>query len=566
MLLCLILTAFAIASCGGGGGAGSDPASSNNTATYSISGTITSSGTGTAGVTVTLSGASTATATTDVSGNYTFNGLANGSYTVTPSKTGYTFSPTSTAKTVNGSNMTNVNFTATTTTTFATADLEGTWVGTLSTLGTTSYSYTFDQYGTLLSTTQPNVKVFNSSGVAGNTYGGFTITLSPSTGTDVYLLAGTMDSTKTTMSGWFAYGSNNNAGTWSWTRQNVVSNSTWSITGIESAASKVAMALDTNNKTHMVYRDASGRIIHETNSSGAWTKETVNNSLYVDDVDGEDSMSIAVDSQNKIHIAYGGGLSSDLNYITNISGSWITTVIDQHLAGTQGSSPAGNGVGNSIKVDSSNKVYISYTFNSQLKYASNASGSWVTTALTPTNCLGNTSLGIDSNNNLHICYAAYGPWSIKCTTNATGNWVTDNIGNADRNQVSLAIDSNNKVHVGYFNAGLVYANNTSGSWVTTVVDADAVGANNSFVYSAMAVDLNNSIFIAYSSYRSANLVGNTYYPIYSLKYASNNSGGWVSEIIDQQGNVSGSLAIVINGSGKASIGYTTSGLNYAYQY
>ncbi len=79
--------------------------------TYSISGTV--SGAVASGVTINLTGASTASTTTGTGGTYTFSGLANGSYTVTPSLTGYTFSPTSTAVTISSANQTGINFTST---------------------------------------------------------------------------------------------------------------------------------------------------------------------------------------------------------------------------------------------------------------------------------------------------------------------------------------------------------------------------------------------------------------------------------------------------------------------
>ncbi len=77
--------------------------------TYSISGTI--SGPVASGVTVTLSGASSATTVTDASGNYAFT-VANGSYTVTPSLTGYVFSPASIDIPVNGGDVAGRNFVA----------------------------------------------------------------------------------------------------------------------------------------------------------------------------------------------------------------------------------------------------------------------------------------------------------------------------------------------------------------------------------------------------------------------------------------------------------------------
>jgi len=82
-------------------------------ATYSVSGQVTSNGSGLSGVTVALSGTSSATTITNAGGNYTFTGLYNGSYTVTPSRTGFTFNPASSPQTVSGANIPGVNFSAT---------------------------------------------------------------------------------------------------------------------------------------------------------------------------------------------------------------------------------------------------------------------------------------------------------------------------------------------------------------------------------------------------------------------------------------------------------------------
>jgi 6-phosphogluconolactonase (cycloisomerase 2 family) len=76
--------------------------------TYTISGTV--SGTVSAGVTITLSGASSASKQTDSSGKYSFSPLLNGTYIVTPSLTGYSFSPSSTTVTLNGADATGEDF------------------------------------------------------------------------------------------------------------------------------------------------------------------------------------------------------------------------------------------------------------------------------------------------------------------------------------------------------------------------------------------------------------------------------------------------------------------------
>ena len=75
--------------------------------TWSISGAITPPS---SGISVALSGTTSASTTTDSLGAYTFSGLSNGTYAITPSQTGLVFSPASQSVTVNGGNVGSVNF------------------------------------------------------------------------------------------------------------------------------------------------------------------------------------------------------------------------------------------------------------------------------------------------------------------------------------------------------------------------------------------------------------------------------------------------------------------------
>jgi galactose oxidase-like protein/Big-like domain-containing protein/glyoxal oxidase-like protein/carboxypeptidase family protein len=86
------------------------PAITATAQTWSITGNISPAA---SGITISLSGASTATTTTDASGNYTFSGLNNGSYTITPSQTGLSFNPVSQTIGINSANVSGVNFTGT---------------------------------------------------------------------------------------------------------------------------------------------------------------------------------------------------------------------------------------------------------------------------------------------------------------------------------------------------------------------------------------------------------------------------------------------------------------------
>jgi hypothetical protein len=97
--------------------------------TYSISGTI--SGAAQSGITVNLTGTSSASTTTASDGTYSFMGLSAGSYMMTPGKTGYTFSPTTLTPTITTSNITGKNFTASAVVASGSAGVVGSFSGTV---------------------------------------------------------------------------------------------------------------------------------------------------------------------------------------------------------------------------------------------------------------------------------------------------------------------------------------------------------------------------------------------------------------------------------------------------
>jgi hypothetical protein len=74
--------------------------------------------------------------------------------------------------------------------------------------------------------------------------------------------------------------------------------------------------------------------------------------------------SIALDSNNKVHISYYDATQSALKYATNVSGIWATSTVDD--TGDVGRHA-------SIAVDSNGKVHIGYfdVTNNTLKYATN---------------------------------------------------------------------------------------------------------------------------------------------------------------------------------------------------
>jgi hypothetical protein len=216
--------------------------------------------------------------------------------------------------------------------------------------------------------------------------------------------------------------------------------------------------------------------------------------------------SIAIDSNNRVHISYSDDTNGDLKYATNVSGSWVISTIDS--AGVVGWD-------SSIAIDSNKKVHISYySYDNVLKYATNASGYWVTSAIDSLGTFGAmTSIAIDSNNRVHISYLSVQDSikDLKYATNASSSWVTSTVdsyyGGGFGSVHSIAVDSNNKVHITYSDEAtgdFKHATNASGSWVKSTID--------SFGFSpSIGVDSNNRVHICYMD---AN---------YDLKYATNSS-------------------------------------------
>jgi len=214
-----------------------------------------------------------------------------------------------------------------------------------------------------------------------------------------------------------------------------------------------SIALDNSGKLHISYYDSTnGDLKYATKeASGDWIFSTIDSAGDV----GRSS-SIAIDSSGKAHISYYDLTNGDLKYATNSSGGWVRSTVD---------SGGDVGIYTSIVLDSYDKAHIAYKDNTNkyLKYTTNKLGPWATETVDSNSEAGSyCDIDIDSNGKAHISYYRYNPetleGSLKYATNSTGSWITSTVEDAVYNafvsvvgtDTSIKVDSSGKIYISYF--------------------------------------------------------------------------------------------------------------------
>ena len=231
--------------------------------------------------------------------------------------------------------------------------------------------------------------------------------------------------------------------------------STWSRTTVDGTGGKfTSIAVDSNDKPHIAYRDSGGDVGYAEKTGSSWTYGTVQTAGDIA------STSIAIDSDDHIHIAYYDSSNDDMYHLTDTSGSWVRTFVEDigwnaagmstdiaidpttdqpgisyldasatalgytyYTGSTWSSAVVENGGDygrfNSIAYDSLGNVHISHERNSadDLYYTSDKTGSWVSTAIDTTNSVGlHTAIAVDSNDDIHIAYRLNTGYDVRHAT------------------------------------------------------------------------------------------------------------------------------------------------------
>jgi alpha-tubulin suppressor-like RCC1 family protein len=247
--------------------------------------------------------------------------------------------------------------------------------------------------------------------------------------------------------------------------------SSWSKTTVASGGKFTSIAIDSNDKPHIAYRVSGGDLGYAEKTGSSWNSGTVQNAGDIA------YTSIALDSDDHIHIAYYDSNNKDMFHLTNTSGSWIKSNLEDIGSLTGGTSL-------DIAIDpTTDEPGISYFDKdaTSLKYTYYTGSSWSATTVENGADYGRfNSIAYDSLGNVHISHERNSADDLYYTSDKTGSWVTTLVHATDSTgtYTSIAVDGNDDIHIAYrYNTGAdLYHATVQGYKTGAVSRADVSGA------------------------------------------------------------------------------------------
>ena len=247
--------------------------------------------------------------------------------------------------------------------------------------------------------------------------------------------------------------------------------------------------------------------------NGTWTETILDNGTNTGH-----HPSVAIDRQGAIHIAYIDDDNDKLRYATNASGSWVFTTLGNSTIDSDG------GRGTAIVVhpitDAVHIVTTNYEDSARtLQYHTNEGGSWVNETITDTakDEGHDPAMAMDGDGNLHVAYYCDdGCEDLRLSSRIDGVWQNETVSSSGNigNHPDIAVDSQGTIHIvsQYLNNKTIFLHSgTPGSWTERI----GLTGGSSF-WPVVEVDSNDAVHIAYH-YASTHK---------DVMYMTNASGSW----------------------------------------
>ena len=292
------------------------------------------------------------------------------------------------------------------------------------------------------------------------------------------------------------------------------------------------IAVDSDNKPHIAYYDQGNRDLKYAYYNGAgWNIETVDS-----DGDVGEEPGIDIDLDGNPHISYQDHTGRSLKYATKKDEAWVITKVDSLHLEIQGLST-------SLKLDTNGNPHIAYIFSTKdvdnepdnenkVRYAYYNGIEW---AVEEIRRLGmDIMLDLDSNNIPHVCFRIEIDntericYATKINDIQTIETVDE--GTHAGGDTSIDVDSDNVIHIvynDYDNCGIKYAKKQDTIWEIKTVDTN-VGCQEGL---KLSVDAGNIPHIIYSAEDEDDGEG-----ISKLIYAYIDGTIWVKETVTWMGN------------------------------
>jgi hypothetical protein len=266
-----------------------------------------------------------------------------------------------------------------------------------------------------------------------------------------------------------------------------------------------SLAVDGEDELHLLYR---GQVppawYYVYQGQTGWVTETISMTAHF----FNPVVSFQVDDEGNPHIGYydaSGG--PDLRYTARINDEWINIVV---AAGAGGPFPEWQDV--SLAVDKEQRPHVAYIHGlaHEIQYGYLAGNSWVTetVAAVPGATGGRIVLALDSLGQPHIIFYGNGNSQLQYARLVNDEWLLETV-DQDSYEPVMVLDSQDRPHIVYMGGGSLYYGYWNGSvWSTQLIEAypslyaypSLVLDSNDQPHIALAEDVSTYTIVKYGSY------------------------------------------------------------------